>query len=266
MGWIAVEQSGPACRFTVEGVPVFGASYPLVEFQRVTVAVADVAGAGKDWTEKLGWAPDHAREDHIEFHLDGAVIKLRAAEEGEPSGVCRVDVGAADFKLVRERLSRTGTAIEVTDDSVVVDPAAANGVRLVLHPARPGGQPTASSQWRRINHLVVAVRDDEQAKHGWAELFGAWPVEETSTGEIAHHVPVGRSWFGLTAAGSDAGALAKFVERRGEGVYAIGLIVNDRLGTITDLTNRGADLIAAGSQAFVHPRTTHGVLLDIVPG
>jgi hypothetical protein len=49
-------------------------------------------------------------------------------------------------------------------------------------------------------------------------------------------------------------------------VYAIGLIVNDRLGTITDLTNRGAEVIAAGSQAFVHPRTTHGVLLDIVPG
>ena len=250
-----------------------GASYPLVEFQRVTVAVADVASAGKDWTQKLGWAPDHAREDHVEFHLDGAVIELRAAEAGEPSGVCRVDVGAADFGLVREHLSRTGTAIEVTDDVVVVDPAAANGVPLVLHPARPvlhparpAGQPAASSQWRRINHLVVAVRDDDQAKHGWAELFGAWPVQETSTGEVAHHVPVGRSWFGLTAGGSDAGALAKFIERRGEGVYAIGLIVNDRLGTITDLTNRGAELIAAGAQAFVHPRTTHGVLLDIVPG
>jgi hypothetical protein len=80
---------------------VSGVSYPLVEFQQVTIAVADVASAGKDWIEKLGWAPYHAREDHIEFHLDGAVIKLRAAEEGEPSGVCRVDVGAADFELVR---------------------------------------------------------------------------------------------------------------------------------------------------------------------
>ncbi len=243
-----------------------GISYPLVEFQQVTIAVADVASAGKDWIEKLGWAPYHAGEDHIEFHLDGAVIKLRAAEEGEPSGVCQVDVGAADFELVRKHLSRIGTAIEVTDDGVVVDPAAANGVHLVLHPARPDGQPIASSQWRRINHLVIAVRDDEQAKHGWAELFGAWPVEETSTGETAHHMPVGRSWFGLTAGGSDADALTKFVERRGEGVYAIGLIVNDRLETITDLTNRGAALVATGVQAFVHPRTTHGVLLDIVAG
>ncbi|MGH3558155.1 MAG: hypothetical protein ACRDTK_11810 [Mycobacterium sp.] len=232
----------------------------------MTIAVADMASAGKDWIEKLGWAPYHAREDHIEFHLDGTVIRLRAAEEGEPSGVCRVDVGAADFGLVRERLSRTGAALEVTDGAVVVDPAAANGVQLVLHPARPDGQPAASSQWRRINHLVVAVRDDEQAKHGWAGLFGAWPVQKTNTGEIAHHVPVGRAWFGLTAGGTDGGALAKFVERRGEGVYAIGLIVNDRPGTITDLTKRGAELVAAGSQAFVHPRTTHGVLLDIVVG
>ena len=241
-----------------------GTSYPLVEFQQVTIAVADLASAGKDWIDKLGWAPQHAHGEHIEFHLDGAVIKLRAAEEGEPSGVCRVDVGAADFESVREHLSRTRTAIEVSDDGVVVDPAAANGVRLVVHPARPGGQPTASSQWRRINHLVVAVRDDEQAKHGWAGMFGAWPTAKTGTGEIAHHVPVGRAWFGLTAAGSDAGALARFVERRGEGVYAIGLIVNDRIETITDLTNRDAELIAAGSQTFVHPRTTHGVLLDIV--
>src|SRR4029077_12719739 len=67
---------GPACRFAVEGVPVSGTSYPLVEFQQVTIAVAEVAGAGKDWIEKLGWAPYHVREDHIEFHLDGAVIKL----------------------------------------------------------------------------------------------------------------------------------------------------------------------------------------------
>lgn len=241
-----------------------GTSFPLVEFQQVTIAVADMASAGKDWIEKLGWRPYHAREDHIEFHLDGAVIKLRAAEEGEPSGVCRVDVGAADFELVREHLSSVGTMIEVTDDGVVVEPAATNGVQLVLHRVRPDGRPTASSQWRRINHLVVAVRDDEQAKHGWAELFGTWPVQKSDTGEIAHHVPVGRAWFGLTAADSYAGALAKFVERRGEGVYAIGIIVNDRPGTITDLTKRGAELIAAGSQTFVHPRTTHGVLLDIV--
>jgi methylmalonyl-CoA/ethylmalonyl-CoA epimerase len=243
---------------------VSGTSYPLVEFQQVTIAVADLASAGKDWIEKLGWAPYHAREDHIEFHLDGTVITLRAAGDGEPSGVGRVDVGVGDFELVRARLSRAGAAIEATDDGVVVDPAAANGVHLAVHPARPDGRPAASSQWRRINHLVVAVRDDEQAKHGWAELFGAWPAVKTGTGEVAHHVPVGRAWFGLTAAGSDAGALAKFVERRGEGVYAIGLIVSDRPGTITDLTDRGADLIAAGAQAFVHPRTTHGVLLDIV--
>ena len=32
------------------------------------------------------------------------------------------------------------------------------------------------------------------------------------------------------------------------------------------LVEGGAEVIAAGSQAFVHPRTTHGVLLDIVPG
>jgi catechol 2,3-dioxygenase-like lactoylglutathione lyase family enzyme len=245
---------------------VFGASYPLVEFQQVTIAVADLSRAGQDWTERLGWTPSSASDDRIEFSLDATVIRLRAAAEGEPLGVGRVDVGVEDLELLREQLARTGTAIELIDDGVVVDPAAANGVHLVLHPARSGDQPRASSQWQRINHLVVAVRDDEQAKHGWAELFGHWPAQQTNTGEVAHHVPVGRAWFGLTSAGSDAGPLERFVACRGEGVYAIGLIVDNRPETISDLTDRGAALIAAGPQTFVHPRTTHGVLLDIVPG
>jgi catechol 2,3-dioxygenase-like lactoylglutathione lyase family enzyme len=245
---------------------VFGAPYPLVEFQQVTIAVADLASAGKDWSEKLGWAPSHTSEGHVEFHLDGTALRLTGVDEGKAPGVGRVDVGVADLEMLRERLRRVGAAIEVTDGGVVVDPAATNGVQLVLHPTRSSGQPRASSQWRRINHLVVAVRDDEQAQHGWAELFGTWPVQQTNPGEIAHHVPVGRSWFGLTSAGSDAGPLEKFVERRGEGVYAIGVMIRNRPETISDLTNRGAELIAAGPQTFVHPRTTHGVLLDIVAG
>jgi catechol 2,3-dioxygenase-like lactoylglutathione lyase family enzyme len=241
-----------------------GASYPLVEFQHVTIAVPDLARAGQDWSEKLGWAPSLVSADHLDFQLDGTVVTLRVADDGEPAGVGRIDVGVDDLQTLQERLSRTATAIEATDDGLVVDRAAANGVQLVLHPARSGGQPRASSQWRRINHLVVAVRDDEQAKHAWAELFGPWPAQPTTTGEVAHHVPVGRSWFGLTSAGSDAGPLEKFVERRGEGVYAIGLMVDNRSETISELTSRGAELIAAGPQTFVHPRTTHGVLLDIV--
>lgn len=244
-----------------------GASLPLVEFQRVTITVADLAGAKQDWIDRLGWTPSWANEDHLDFQLDGTTIRLRSAADGEPLGVGRVEVGADDLEMLRDQLVRSGTAIEATeDDGVAVDPAAVNGVQLVVHPARAGDQQRASSRWQRINHLVVAVRDDEQAKHGWAVLFGPWPPQLTDTGEVAHHVPVGRSWFGLTSAGSDAGPLEKFIARRGEGVYAIGLIVNDPAETITDLAHRGAALIAADSQTFVHPRTTHGVLLDIVPG
>jgi hypothetical protein len=253
-----------ACRVIAEGAHVLSASYPLLEFQQVTISVADLARAGKDWSEKLNWAPAGAHEDHLEFHLDGTIIRLEAADEGDTPGVGRVDVGVADLEGLGERLQRFGAAIEVAADHVVVDPAAVNGVELVLHPARENGRPRACGRWRRINHLVVAVRDDEQAKHGWAELFGTWPAQQTDTGEVAHHVPVGRSWFGLTSAGSDAGPLEKFLERRGEGVYAIGLMVADKAATIKDLTDRGAALIATGPQTFLHPRTTHGVLIDIL--
>jgi methylmalonyl-CoA/ethylmalonyl-CoA epimerase len=246
---------------TTDGLASTG--YPLVEFQQVTIAVADLPGAVKDWIDKLHWAPHYARADLAEFHLDATVITLVGAAEGEPTGVGRVDVGVGDFDAIRERMITAGVAVEVTDDCVVIDPAAVSGVQLALHPVRNSDGPHSSSSWLRINHLVVAVHDDEQAKSRWAALFGSWPIKPAVNGEVSHHVPVGRSWFGLTAAGTDAGALAKFVARRGEGVYALGLIVSDRAATIADLGARGAELAAGPTQTFVHPRTTHGVLLDI---
>jgi catechol 2,3-dioxygenase-like lactoylglutathione lyase family enzyme len=240
------------------------ADYPLLNFDSLTIVVADLAAAVTDWTDKLGFAPDESDGLAARFALGGTWIELVGAANDEPTGVRRVVVGVDDLGPVVEHLRAAGAVVSENADGIALDPGDVNGVPLVLIQSGASTAPTPSSQWQRINHLVVAVRDDEDAKARWAELFGVWPPHPMPTGEAAHHVPVGVAWFGLTGTGTDAGALAKFVERRGEGIYAVGLVVDDQAATIADLRARDAGLIEAPTQTFVHPRTTHGLLVDIV--
>jgi methylmalonyl-CoA/ethylmalonyl-CoA epimerase len=129
------------------------------------------------------------------------------------------------------------------------------------------GSTDGGGAYRRLNHIVVAVSDDEAAKATWARLFGDWTEQPGHTVEEVHHVPVGIAWFGLTGSGTDAGALTRFLERRGEGIYALALVVDDHPATTAALETRGAQIIRQESsgQTFVHPRTSHGILIDLVP-
>jgi hypothetical protein len=50
-------------------------------------------------------------------------------------------------------------------------------------------------------------------------------------------------------------------------VYALALVIDDHPASVATLESRGAQIIRQGSsgQTFVHPRTSHGVLIDLVP-
>ncbi len=239
------------------------ATYPLMNFESLTIIVADLEAAVADWTDKLGWRPRDSNEQMARFGLDGTWINLVGPMADQPTGVAQVIVSVDDLAAVFARLQAAGAEVMKSGGGVAINPSEVNGIPLMLVQA-PRDAPERTSQWRRLNHLVVAVRDDDSAQARWAELFGVWPVHQVPGGEAAHHVPVGAAWFGLTGSGTDAGALSKFIERRGEGIYAIGLNVAVRAAVVDDLRARGAELIEAPTQTFVHPRTTHGVLIDIV--
>jgi methylmalonyl-CoA/ethylmalonyl-CoA epimerase len=237
------------------------------------MAVPDLDAAVADWTDRLGWALSARSTIGSTFRLDDSYLELVAAGDESP-GVTSVSVVVDDVDEAADRLRANGVSLTLSSEGhATVDPGAVNGVPLELRadddeggvadqdPADGGGP------YRRLNHIVVAVSDDEAAKATWARLFGDWTEQPGHTVEAVHHVPVGIAWFGLTGSGTDAGALTRFLERRGEGIYALALVVDDHPATTAALETRGAQIIRQESsgQTFVHPRTSHGILIDLVP-
>ncbi len=151
---------------------------------------------------------------------------MRAAAAGQLPGVTAIGVTVDDAARSVRHIESAGYRVQRAADGTVVLPAGdLNGVTLELRQADADARPSSPGAWRRIN-----------------------------------------GWFGLTAAGTDAGALRRFLDRRGEGVYALGVIVDDWAGTVKSLRRNGARLLTseASSQTFVHPATTHGVLIEVV--
>ena len=67
------------------------------------------------------------------------------------------------------------------------------------------------------------------------------------------------------------GALASFLERRGEGVYMMALEVENLSEAVESLRASGVRMnsddpesIAKGGPVFVHPKSTHGVLIELI--
>jgi methylmalonyl-CoA/ethylmalonyl-CoA epimerase len=64
--------------------------------------------------------------------------------------------------------------------------------------------------------------------------------------------------------------MAKFLEKRGEGIHHICYEVDDINAEVTSLKAKGIEIIgepkpgAEGKSVFLHPRGTHGVLVELV--
>ena len=119
-----------------------------------------------------------------------------------------------------------------------------------------------------IDHIVLRVNDLDDA----VASFEALGMELTRTGE---NPAVGKQaffrlgdgfFFELVAPLSDDSAIGKALERRGEGVHAVALAVDDHAATSAELTEAGAPIIPGGDLplSFIHPKAAHGVMLQIM--
>jgi methylmalonyl-CoA/ethylmalonyl-CoA epimerase len=130
---------------------------------------------------------------------------------------------------------------------------------------------------RKIDHICFAVKNLSKAKKIYGENLGIVPaVEYVAESE---HIRVVRYYIGdvaveLMEATSPDGEVAKFVEKKGEGVFLISYRVDDLDAAMDELKGKGAKLIDekprhlfGNRYAFIQrPNELGGVLTELVDG
>ena len=126
----------------------------------------------------------------------------------------------------------------------------------------------------RVDHIGIAVKDIEQAKKFYTEFLGMKALGEEVVEEQKVKVcfiPCGDSEIEVLESTSPDGPIAKHIEKKGEGIQHIALRVDNIEAAIADLMAKGVRMIdekprygAGGAKiAFVHPKSTGGILLEI---
>ncbi len=126
---------------------------------------------------------------------------------------------------------------------------------------------------KRLAHLGIVVKDLDDA----LKLFtGALPLDLVHTedyqGMRIGFVPVGDSSIELLQDVSGSSSVKKFLDNNGEGIHHIAFEVDDIEKAVAELKEKGIKLVdekprpgAHGMHvAFVHPKATHGVLMELV--
>lgn len=126
----------------------------------------------------------------------------------------------------------------------------------------------------KIEHIGIAVKDLKVSNILFEKLFGAPPYKQ----EVVHSEGVNTSFFmngpnkiELLEATNAESPIAKFLEKKGEGIHHIAFEVHDIYSEIKRLQEQGFILIneipkkGADNKliAFLHPKTTNGILIEL---
>ena len=126
----------------------------------------------------------------------------------------------------------------------------------------------------KIDHLGIAVKSIEEGKKFWADVLGL-EFEGSETVEaqkvITAFFPVGESEVELLESTAPDGPVAKYIEKKGEGIQHVAFRVEDIETALKELKEKGVRLIdetprkgAGGARiAFLHPKSTNGVLVEL---
>jgi methylmalonyl-CoA/ethylmalonyl-CoA epimerase len=126
----------------------------------------------------------------------------------------------------------------------------------------------------KIDHLGIAVHSIEEAKKLFQDTLGLkFEGSETVAEQkvTTAFFPVGDSEVELLESTAPDGPIAKYLEKRGEGIQHIAFRVENIEEALAELKKKGIRLIdekprmgAGGAKiAFLHPKSTHGVLIEI---
>ncbi len=126
----------------------------------------------------------------------------------------------------------------------------------------------------KIEHLGIAVKDIEESNELFSKLLNTKPYKQEevqSENVITSFFKVGESKIELLQATSADSAIHKFIEKKGEGIHHIAYDVTDIYAEIDRLKGEGFQMIHEQPKdgadnkliAFLHPKSTNGVLIEI---
>jgi methylmalonyl-CoA/ethylmalonyl-CoA epimerase len=127
---------------------------------------------------------------------------------------------------------------------------------------------------RRVDHTAVAVRDLDEAIARFSILLGVEKIERRRVPEQGVEVvflKLSDTCLELVTPLDESSGVARFLQAHGESLHHIGIEVDDLDGELTRLASAGVELIdhhprqgVHGRMAFIHPRGTGGVLVELV--
>lgn len=126
----------------------------------------------------------------------------------------------------------------------------------------------------KIDHICIAVRNIQNARKIWEPVLGKSGPDDEYTDE-SEKIKVARYWIGevgfeLMESTSPDGEVAKFIEKKGEGIMLMSLNVDSTRESMSRLQQKGYPFIGNARKfresefAFIHPKKMTGVLVELI--
>ncbi len=126
----------------------------------------------------------------------------------------------------------------------------------------------------KLDHLCIAVKNLDEARKIWEPILGKTEPDDAYIDE-SEKIRVARYWLGgvgfeLMESTSADGDVARFIEKRGEGVMLISFNVDNTREAMDELKAKDYPFIGGARQfrdcefAFLHPGKMNGVLLELI--
>ena len=127
---------------------------------------------------------------------------------------------------------------------------------------------------KKIEHIGIAVKDINNSNQLFKKLFGAehYKTETVeSEGVSTSFFMLGETKIELLEAKTETSAIAKFIEKKGEGIHHIAYEVDDIYLEMERLKSEGFEVLKDEKKKgadnklifFLHPKSTNGVLVEL---
>lgn len=128
--------------------------------------------------------------------------------------------------------------------------------------------------FKKINHIGIAVKKLEDSLPIFQDILGmkCANIEEVADQKVkVACLPIGESKIELLESTSPEGSITRFIEKKDEGIHHIAFEVDNIKAVLEDFKKKGVQLIdqeprygAGGIRiAFLHPRSTNGILIEL---